>query len=150
MGAIYKDARLKAEWSKKHVSKVCAAIDALEDACTATVEHRPNGGQTLKHEIPNLRESLDLLSLMVGDALHNARTALDFAWYRTIERCIPDKLSDWTKFPIRETRDGVEGALRGIEIDKRCPALFDCVMFKVQPYGGGYNRRLDASQSRYF
>jgi hypothetical protein len=139
MSTLYRHARLKAEWAKKHIADVNAAVHALENTSTATVEHHPNGGQTLKHEIPNLGESLDKLSLMVGDALHNARAAMDFAWYSTIERCLPDKLSNSTKFPIRKERENVEGALHGIEVDTRCPALFDLVMFKIKPYDGEHD-----------
>jgi hypothetical protein len=139
MGAFYKDARLKVDWAKEHSANVDAAVYALEETHIAAIEHHPNGGQRLKHEIPNLQPSLDRISLMVGDALHNTRAALDFAWYKTIERCLPDKLGSWTKFPVKETRDSVEGTLRGIKVDTRCPALFDLIMFKIKPYDGAFN-----------
>lgn len=139
MGAFYRDARLKIERAKKHIADVHTAIDALENSCTATIEYRPDGGQSLKHEIPDLGNGLDNLSLIVGDAFHNLRAAMDFAWYATISRCLPDKLSDATKFPIRETREKVEAALHGIEVDTRCNALFECIMSKIQPYKGGHN-----------
>lgn len=139
MGAFYRDARLKIERAKKHIADVDTAIDALENSCIATIEYRPDGGQSLKHEIPDLRNGLDNLSLIVGDAFHNLRAAMDFAWYATISGCLPDKLSDATKFPIRETREKVEAALHGIEADTRCNALFECIMSKIQPYKGGHN-----------
>jgi hypothetical protein len=64
---------------------------------------------------------------------------LDFAWYSTISRLLPDKVSDKTKFPIRDTRKSVEDALHGIEVDTRCAALWECIMLKIQPYKGGHN-----------
>jgi len=139
MGAIYRDARLKIERAKKHIADVNTAIDALENSCATTIEDRPDGGQSLKHEIPDLRNGLDNLSLIVGDAFHNLRTAMDFAWFATISRCLPDKISDATKFPVRETRQQVEAALHGIEVDTRCKPLYDCIMSKIQPYYGGHN-----------
>lgn len=139
MGAFYRDARLKMERAKKHIADMDSAIVALENTCTVAIEQRPDGGESLKHEIPDLTNALNNLSLIAGDAFHNLRTAMDFAWYATISRCLPDKLSDATKFPIRETREKVEGALHGIEVDTRCKPLFDCIMSQIQPYKGGHN-----------
>jgi len=133
----YGDARLKIQRSQKHIADLHAAILALEETYTSTVEYRMDGGESLIHEVPNFRLALNNLSLIVGDAVHNARSAMDFAWHNTISRCLPDRLSEYTKFPVRDTRNNIEGALRDIEIDKRCPALFDCVISKIQPYNGG-------------
>jgi hypothetical protein len=137
MDETYKDARLKVKRAKKHIADFTAAVIALENTCTATVEYHAQGGQSLKHEIPNADSALDDLSLIAGDAIHNLRTALDFAWYDTISRCLPDKLSDKTKFPVMKTRQDLEGTLHGIEIDTRCPRLFECMMTQIQPYKGG-------------
>jgi hypothetical protein len=139
MSAIYKDARLKLKRAKKHIADFTAAVNALEDACTATVEYHAQGGQSLKHEIPDADNALDDLSLIAGDAIHNLRSALDFAWYDTISRCLPDKLSDKTKFPVMKTRQDLEGTLHGIEVDTRCPRLFECMVTQIQPYKGGDN-----------
>jgi hypothetical protein len=139
MGAFYKDARLKVERAKKHIADFTVSMIALEDACTSTIEYHEQGGQSLIHEIPDHRNALDQFSLIAGDAIHNLRSALDFAWRSTISRLLPDKLSDKTKFPVRETRQGVENALHGIEVDTRCISLFECIMSQVQPYKGGHN-----------
>jgi hypothetical protein len=139
VSAFYRDARLKVDRAKKHIADVDSALVALKNTSTATIEYRPDGGQSLKHEIPDFRNALDDLSLIVGDAIHNLHSALDFAWYSTIDRCLPDKLSDATKFPVRETRQNLEGALHGIEVDTRCQALFECIVSKIQPYKGGHN-----------
>jgi hypothetical protein len=139
MGALYKDARLKVKRAKKHIADFTAAVVALEHTCTATVEYHAQGGQSLKHEIPAADNALDELSLIAGDAIHNLRSALDFAWYSTMSRCLPDKLSPKTKFPVMETRQDLEGALHGIEVDTRFPRLFECLVTKIQPYRGGHN-----------
>lgn len=137
---LYRDARLKIERAKKHIADFTASMVAVEDACTATIEYHQKGGESLIHEIPNHRNALENLSLIAGDAIHNLRSALDFAWRSTISRCLPDKLSDSTKFPVRETREGVQAALHGIEVDTRCVPLFECIMSKIQPYKGGHNQ----------
>ncbi|MGH9692022.1 MAG: hypothetical protein ACRD4C_13250 [Candidatus Acidiferrales bacterium] len=139
MGTEFRDARLKIKRAKKHIEDIQSAILALENSCISTIEHRPNGGESLKHEIPDFQKGLDELSLIVGDAFHNLRTALDFAWYSTVSRLLPDKVSDSTKFPVRKTRQEVEAALHGIEVDARCKPLFDCIVSQIQPYAGSAN-----------
>jgi hypothetical protein len=104
MSTLCKDARLKVERAKKHIADFTDSMIALENACTVTVEQDEEGRDSLTHELPNCREVLDNLSLIAGDAIHNLRTALDFAWFSTITRLLPDKVSDKTKFPVRKTR----------------------------------------------
>jgi len=65
---------------------------------------------------------------------------LDFAWYSTLSKCVPDKISDFTKFPVRDSKQALEGALHGIELDSRCKRLFDCIVSDIQPYKGGHNQ----------
>ncbi|MGA9142284.1 MAG: hypothetical protein WB007_00855 [Candidatus Acidiferrales bacterium] len=143
MGTLYKDARLKANRAKKHIRCLEAAIFEMEETYSSTIEHHPDtNAQTLKHEIPGVEDAFDRLSLIVGDVIHNLHCALDYAWYSTINRLLPDKVSDSTKFPVRKTREGVESALRGIEVDTRCERLFDCIMSDIQPYKGGHNEAI--------
>jgi len=139
MAARYKDARLKIERAKKHIADFTAAVIALEDTCTAAIEPHAQGGESLIHEVPNPTEALYNLSLIAGDALHNMRSAVDFAWHSTISRFLPDKISKQTKFPVRETRQDVHAALHGIEVDTRCAPLYECIMRQIQPYKGGHN-----------
>ncbi len=139
MSVFYKDARLKVDRAKTHIANFAMTRNSLEDACAATVEHHEKGGQSLIHKIPDHRTALDNLSLIAGDAIHNLRSALDFAWHSTVSRVLPEKVSGNTKFPVRETREAVQGALHGIEVDTKCIPLFECIMSQIQPYKGGQN-----------
>jgi hypothetical protein len=140
MSAFFRDARLKIERAKKHIADLQVAIVAQENTYTVTIEHHPDtGAQSLVHEFPDFEEALFELSLIVGDAIHNLHSALDFAWYGTISRHLPDKISPSTKFPVRDSRQQLEAALHGIEVDTRCKPLFDCLVSVIQPYKGGHN-----------
>jgi hypothetical protein len=131
---------LKVNRANKHIADVKEAFRALEESYTSTIQRNPDTGiQEVVHAIPSLELALQELSPIVGDAVHNLRSALDIAWYSTILRLLPDKISDWTKFPVKETRKGVEDALHGIEVDTRCSTLFEYIMFQIQPYKGGHN-----------
>lgn len=137
---LFTDARLKVERANKHISDIKSALDSLEETYTSAIERNAEAGVvTLVHTVPYSEVSLQKLSLIVGDAIHNLHTALDFSWYRTIKRFLPDKISNKTKFPVRETRQEVEAALRGINVDTRHRPLFDLILSEVQPYRGGHN-----------
>jgi len=140
MNALYKDAHLKIERANKHIADLEAAIFEMENTYRATIEQHPDfGAQSVKHEIPDIEKAFDNLSVIIGDALHNLHCALDFAWYSTINRCLPDKLSQCTKFPVRDSSQSLEATLHGIEVDTRCKPLFDCIVSTIQPYKGGHN-----------
>src|SRR5713226_2447842 len=126
MSAIFRDARLKDDRANKHVEELKAAIFSLKESNTARIEKNlETGHQELIHTLPGLEDALLNLSLIVGDAIHNLHTALDFAWVSTIERHIPAASSKFTKFPVRETREKLEAALHGAKIDTACPSLFN-------------------------
>lgn len=140
MTANLRWAVLKIERANKHISDMKEAFRSLEETCTSTVQQNPDTRiQELVHTIPSLESSLQNISLIVGDAVHNLRSALDIAWYNTILRLLPDKVSPKTKFPVRKKREEVESALHGIEVDTRCRHLFDFIVLQVQPYEGGHN-----------
>lgn len=140
MAAFYRDARLKIKRANEHIGDLKVAISSLEDSQISTITvDAGTSVETVMYEFPNLEESLLRLSMIIGDALHNLRTSLDFAWYKTISRCLPERISASTKFPVRESRKSLEDTLHGIEIDTKCRPVFDCVMSQVQPYKGGHN-----------
>jgi len=55
----------------------------------------------------------------------------------TLKRLASAHIGRQTKFPVYPSRDKLEAALRGREIDRVAPALFDLVVSEIQPYGGG-------------
>lgn len=135
MAALFTDARLKIDRANKHISDLQAAISSVEQRNVATVYE---DGQFVKHEPPNLEEALPQLALIVGDAIHNLRVALDYAWASAIERYVPTAVSDHNTFPIRDTRKGVEDALNGIKVDTpQRHALCHAILSDIQPYERG-------------
>ena len=79
------------------------------------------------------------ISLVLGDAVHNLKTALDLAWVETITALIPTILDSHTRFPFRDTKDDLINALQGRKIHESNPRLFNLVIDDVQPYYGGNN-----------
>ncbi|MEJ5888903.1 hypothetical protein WDZ16_10515 [Pseudokineococcus marinus] len=70
-------------------------------------------------------------SILVGDAVHNARSALDHAVWRLVEASgeTPDR---YTQFPTAATRSGLKtGSLRGVH-----PYVREAV-YALEPWEGG-------------
>jgi hypothetical protein len=138
MAEISRGATLKIERANKHIAELRNAIVALEEKYTSRIHVDPRTGvQNLIHTVPDLDVTLQNLSLIVGDAVHNLRAALDFAWFDTIERIgVPKSSRDKRNFPIRKTQRELEDALRGIDIDTLFPDLFKLLVFDIKPYEG--------------
>jgi hypothetical protein len=135
----FKDARLKIKRANKHIVDLETAIGLLKESCTATVEmNAETTHQNLIHMIPKFAETMDDLSLIAGDAIHNLRSALDLAWVSVLGIHIPTADRDFAKFPVRSTRQEVEAALNGIQINCATnSAIFNCIVTDIQPYSGG-------------
>lgn len=134
------DAALKVERANKHIGDVKDAIRLLEQTYTGDIQiDKETGRQEITHRVPQFAVDLQKLSLIVGDAIHNLHTALDFAWCDTIKRRLPDKLSPYTKFPVAKTAQELEARLHGIQVDSRCKTLFDFIVSVVRAYDGPHN-----------
>lgn len=135
---LLEDARLKIQRSEKHIADINSRIAALLEAQVATVEVDPKTGeQILKHDFLD-KAALTDIALMLGDALHNLKCALDYTWMRTLERRLPSLAgSKFAKFPVRESLDELKAALEGRNIQVLAPDLFALLLNDVRPYSGG-------------
>ena len=134
---MFRDARIKIDRAGKHIRDVKAAVHALTEAYTASIEeHVPTGGHSIKFECPGFEDRIVDIALITGDAIHNLRTALDYAWVGTIERLgLPT--TKFTKFPFQPDAQALENALKGIGIETVSSALFAKFMTEIKPYPAG-------------
>lgn len=93
-------------------------------------------GELLLHFLPEPDVSVTL-ALILGDAVHNLRTALDLAWYEISERF--DLPLNKAKFPFRETREELESAIKGAPEIIQTLRLDKFLLDEIQPYSGGNN-----------
>jgi len=135
--ANFADAHLKIERANHHIARLNARIELLEQSDVATIEIDPKfGNQVIKHDIMD-RKGIDILALIAGDASHNLKCALDYAWVETITQLAPKALGKFAKFPVYPTRDDLEAALRGNGIEKAPKDLFTVMLGEIQPYAAG-------------
>src|SRR5690349_7827381 len=124
----FRDARLKIQRANKHITDLCSRIASLPNSDVATVEINPDGGnEVIKHDISDTDALIDI-ALLAGDAVHNLKCALDYAWHETITKLVPSAVSKFSKFPIYGTRDALEAALREKKIDTQSPELFRLIV----------------------
>src|ERR1700731_3577596 len=141
MSEVFRDARLKVQRANKHIADLEAAILALKENYTATVvQNVDTGHQDLIHAIPEFAGAVDEMALIAGDAIHNLKTSLDFAWMSTLRKHVPTANLDCAKFPVYPSRRELESALNGVPINTRSnPSLFGLVVSDIQPFEGGHN-----------
>jgi hypothetical protein len=117
--SIFRDPKLKLKRANKHISELdsmlrtyCANIDparVYEDADGGLHSLQFKVAQPMPEDVP----------LILGDAIHNLRCALDIM---TCERIILDggMPNKWTRFPFHNSRDELIRILNGGAI-KCCP-----------------------------
>ncbi|WP_058185270.1 hypothetical protein [Terracidiphilus gabretensis] len=137
MDILFKEARLKIERAKKHINDLNRLFgDFVNDnTYLVFIDHDPNGGDDLL-KVKGTKNLTDSFVLVLGDALHNLRTALDYA-INEIEFIIGNKRTKYTKFPIHDTKDGLVVAING-GLKKKVPEqVIDCIVDIIQPYKRG-------------
>lgn len=134
---MFKQARAKIKRANHHIAQLDTQIELLEQSDVGTVEINPEfGNEVIKHDIPD-RNLVSQIALIAGDAVHNLRCALDYAWVETIAKLAPYALGKFTKFPVYPTCDALEAALCGNGIDQATNNLFEVMLTKIKPYAGG-------------
>ena len=133
----FSDARSKIERANHHIKDIEACIAALHETNTAVIETDPDSGcETLKHDFTDT-SALKEIALILGDAVHNLKCALDYTWLQTIEKLIPANVDDRAKFPVRKTIVEMKGYLTSCKVDVVCPTLFNLMIGKIQPWDAG-------------
>lgn len=140
---IFKTARLKIKRADEHIAEADRIITGFRSPQLQIVTHEidpQTGNQSLHY---NLKSSVtfDDLALVIGDAVHNLKTAIDHGWHILLSAFAPALArSKHSKFPVESTtKQQLENRLRGVEMDTINLALFRFVVEDLRPYGEGGN-----------
>ncbi len=131
-------ARLKIERGKQHINDLQMQAQSFADANPHTffVETDPNTGINALRIAPAQPLPEELLPVL-GDALHNLRSALDHAWCKMVFKPTP-----YTKFPVYKTLQALEAAVNGGLKENSSEEVRDVVVDLLQPYLGGTGEML--------
>lgn len=131
----------KIQWAEKHTRDLQSLLAKFtrSDFYTASVKAHPKQGTNfLCFKIRHFRFPVDDAALTIGDALHNLRSALDLMYYETVLACngVP---TDWTRFPIFETREKLAIGWRKSVLEKKqvSTEVVDLILKAVKPYPTG-------------
>jgi hypothetical protein len=76
-------------------------------------------------------------AVMIGDALHNLRSALDILWNDTIVEC-GGRPTKWSRFPIRDTADELKAPLSNLLEQQQIETeVQNLLLHTVKPYKAG-------------
>jgi hypothetical protein len=129
---------LKIERANQHISDLDSLLQAFanSDFYDLTVEKNVNTGENfLRISVKPL--PAERYALIIGDALHNLRSALDLAYYQTVIFCkgTPTK---WTRFPVRDTREKLVSVLdSALEKQQISAVVHFSIVELMKPYETG-------------
>jgi hypothetical protein len=134
---MFSGPRLKIERAKQHIADLNANIEILRAGGVHVLRiHRDpiTGNEQIEAEITQVVSPS--LGLIIGDAVHNLKTALDFTVNEVVFRRLGE-YDDFTMFPFRKTCDELVAAINGAKIKRASVAVADFIVNKVNPYRGG-------------
>lgn len=136
---MFESAKLKVERAKHHISNLQTVFDAfiVKNPYTLTISNDTNSGDTTIDV--SLNEPLPpVLALIIGDAVHNLRTALDHATWELIgrDRGTQDR---YLKLPTGDNRVNYEACCKGIKTPRADTKAF---FIALGIYEGGPSERL--------
>jgi hypothetical protein len=134
----FTDARLKIDRANKHIAETDRRIELItgRDGQASRVEiHTKAGVKSVHYHLKRLGD-LPELACIIGDAIHNLKTALDYAWCRTISILAPG-IKGRSKFPIYPSVHLLKSALAESGISTANPDFVDFILTEIKPYDGG-------------
>jgi hypothetical protein len=134
----FRDARLKVKRANEHIAEVHKRIAFIThpDGQTSRVEIHAEARVKSVHYYLERLGDLPELALIIGDAVHNLKTGLDYAWFETIYTLIPGR-NMRPKFPIYPSIDQLVSAITVSGIGTASPRLATLILTEIKPYDGG-------------
>jgi hypothetical protein len=104
--------RKKVERAMKHIGDLNDFISAFSDSDFYSVQVQEHKGSNKVFIAYSRQFPISSAALIIGDALHNLRSALDLVYYRAFDGAtgLADK---WTRFPIRDEREELIASING-------------------------------------
>ena len=137
MNGQFQDAHRKIERAKKHTADIDVMVRALKESGTPDIRRDvPSGGYMIYYEIADIERITNELALTTGDAIHNLKTALDYAWLGALER-VTKSGNDHRKFPIADSLEKLNAMVKGAKVESLSPELFKCLMEEIRSHADG-------------
>ena len=135
MDDLFHGARRKIKRADQHIVHLSEVFDSFlkSDFHEISIKKNSETGQHwLEVAVHPMPEDVPLI---LGDALHNLRTSLDFV--STAITRAAGKSVDYCKFPFRKTREEVIAAINGGLKETAPSSVISAIVDEVKPYKGG-------------
>jgi hypothetical protein len=141
---MFEGPRLKVNRADQHISDLNALFETLKNGELYTIfaEEQPNPrGKFYSLGVRKIAELPCKFPLILGDAIHNLRTALDLAM---CEMVIADKgkPTHRTRFQFAETAKKLETTLQEGSLQCLKPDIVRTIVDKIRPYDAGGDNAL--------
>jgi hypothetical protein len=126
--------REKVKRAEKHIRDLDVLLSTLANLYSLAVEQDSRQKISfLKFDIQTSPQELIDCALVIGDALHNLRSALDVLYYGQVVG-----QTRYTRFPILDTREKLVVTLENaLEKKQITPEIYSLILDTVQPYEAG-------------
>jgi hypothetical protein len=135
-----KSARLKVEWAEKHMLQIHDMFleFSRSDFYSMRVEEdSEEKTHSLRIDIDLRALNVENCALIIGDVLHNLRSALDHLYYQVVLGC-DGTPTTWTHFPVFESSQKLAGWINGAVGRKQITtAVATLLLNSIRPYKGG-------------
>jgi hypothetical protein len=134
---LFIGSKLKVKRANQHIHELQRVLTAFlgTDFYRLSVEKDPISGQhILKFQVTE--EMPCEVPLIIGDAVHNLRAALDLMTCEIVTSvgAIPDKS---TQFIVSDSRDKLVKAINSSKIKTAPQTIIDLIIDRIKPYRGG-------------
>jgi hypothetical protein len=132
MSEPFRESRLKIKRADKHIADINSLLQSFIDSdfYDLAIDKGADSGENFLRVA--IREGLPAedYALIIGDALHNLRSALDLAFYQSVILCggTPTK---WTRFPVADTREELKSRLNSALKEQRISRVLSNILLDV-------------------
>ena len=134
---LFNGAKLKVKRADQHISELQQFISEFlkTDFCRIFIEVDPNdGNQILKFQ--SIRDMPHELPLVIGDVIHNLRSALDLMTCEIVTMA-GESVDRNIEFLVRDDRDKLITAINDRKIKAAPKSIIDLIVDTIKPYKGG-------------
>lgn len=131
----------KIQRANKHISDLNTMLRTFgySNCYSASIDYDPE--RRINFLCVNLREEsfpLDEAALIIGDALHNLRSALDLMYYQIVSAG-EGSTTRWTRFPIFDVRDELVGRWKNSAKKQKqiTDPILNFIIDDIKPYKAG-------------
>lgn len=136
MAEAFRNAQLKIQRAKEHISDINRLVESFLDLDFYSVTIQVDTESGTNSLFVRIKETIpDDIALVIGDAIHNLRAALDLAVSEIVARA-GGRVSD-AYFPFNRDREGLQNSSKYGLINKSAPKAARLIADTIQPYETG-------------